>query len=802
MQGAVMAGCLLWGYRGASLAGKVCQRVSGGQIQCFVFSIGRFNSRSALRSRLQSSWEVERDVPRLLTRADLRNARRIVVKLGSAVVTRIDGCGLALGRLASIVEQIAELQSQGREMLLVTSGAVAFGRQRLRHEVLLSQSVRQALHSTSLDSSLALLEGRACAAAGQSGLMALYEAMFSQYSICSAQILVTNMDFNDEQKRRNLAGTLSELLRMNIVPIVNANDAVAPPDDARREQHGEINIQDNDMLAARLAVEMRADLLLLLSNVDGLYDSPPGSVEAKLIHTFYPGDQDAVAFGGKSSVGLGGMESKVKAAQLALQSGTAVVIANGTDPKLTGRVLADVYAGKRVGTFFSHVKQQGPSVEEQADTAREAGRTLASLQPEQRVEILCRLAELLTERQETILSANKQDMEQARASGLDTLLCDRLSLNPSKLSALAVGLRQLASSAGNALGKALKRTRLASGLILEHVTVPIGLLLVIFESRPDCLPQVAGLAIASGNGLLLKGGSEAKLSNAALMAIVQEALSLHDISNAAQMVNSREDVAAVCQLVDLAIPRGSSALVRSVAKAAGTVPVLGHSEGICHVYVDEHACMNMALKIVRDSKCDYPAACNAMESLLIHRSLLRSPSFEQLVDMLHSENVQIRAGPRLSKELAFGPTTAANLRTEYGGLACTLEVVDNVRAAVSHIHHYGSGHTDTIVTEDEPSAEYFLCHVDSACVFWNASTRFADGYRFGLGAEVGVSTSRIHARGPVGLEGLLSTKWVLRGSGHAAADFSEGGGHQYTHEALPTDNSWGVWELEKAGKGV
>uniref|UniRef100_A0A8C4N0B4 Aldehyde dehydrogenase 18 family, member A1 n=2 Tax=Eptatretus burgeri TaxID=7764 RepID=A0A8C4N0B4_EPTBU len=609
-----------------------------------------------------------------------------------------------------IIVQIAELQSQGCEMLLVTSGAVAFGRQRLRHEVLLSQSVRQALHSTTpLDSSLALLEGRACAAAGQSGLMALYEAMFSQYSICSAQILVTNMDFNDEQKRRNLAGTLSELLRMNIVPIVNANDAVAPPDDKRREQHGEINIQDNDTLAARLAVEMRADLLLLLSNVDGLFDCPPGSAEAKLIHTFYPGDQDAIAFGGKSSVGLGGMESKVKAALLALQCGTAVVIANGTDPKLTGRVLADVYGGKRVGTFFSHVKQQGPSVEEQAETAREAGRALASLQPEQRVEILCRLAELLTERQETILGANKQDLEQARASGLDASLCDRLAINPSKLSALAVGLRQLASSAGNALGKALKRMRLAPGLILEHVTVPIGLLLVIFESRPDCLPQVAGLAIASGNGVLLKGGSEAMLSNAALMSIVQEALSLHDISNAAQMVNSREDVAAVCQLVDLAIPRGSSALVRSVAKAAGTVPVLGHSEGICHVYVDEHACMDMALKIVRDSKCDYPAACNAMESLLIHRALLRSPSFEQLVDMLHSENVQIRAGPRLSKELAFGPTTAANLRTEYGGLVCTLEVVDNVCAAVSHIHHYGSGHTDTIVTEDGLFA-HFSCN--------------------------------------------------------------------------------------------
>lgn len=301
-------------------------------------------------------------------RSELKHAKRIVVKLGSAVVTRGDECGLALGRLASIVEQVSMLQNQGREMMIVTSGAVAFGKQRLRHEILLSQSVRQALHSGQSqlkDMAIPVLEARACAAAGQSGLMALYEAMFTQYSICAAQILVTNLDFHDEQKRRNLNGTLHELLRMNIVPIINTNDAVVPPPEPNSDLQGVISVKDNDSLAARLAVEMKTDLLIVLSDVEGLFDSPPGSDDAKLIDIFYPGDQQSVTFGTKSRVGMGGMEAKVKAALWALQGGTSVVIANGTHPKISGHVITDIVEGKKVGTFFSEVKPAGPTVEQQ-----------------------------------------------------------------------------------------------------------------------------------------------------------------------------------------------------------------------------------------------------------------------------------------------------------------------------------------------------------------------------------------------------------------------------------------------------
>uniref|UniRef100_UPI003AB0BA91 delta-1-pyrroline-5-carboxylate synthase n=1 Tax=Centroberyx gerrardi TaxID=166262 RepID=UPI003AB0BA91 len=725
-------------------------------------------------------------------RGELRQAKRIVVKLGSAVVTRGDECGLALGRLASIVEQVAMLQNQGREMMIVTSGAVAFGKQRLRHEILLSQSVRQALHTGHnqlKDMSLPVLEARACAAAGQSGLMALYEAMFTQYSTCTAQVLVTNLDFHDDQKRRNLNSTLQELLRMNIVPIINTNDAVVPPPEPNSDLQGVISIKDNDSLAARLAVEMKADLLIALSDVEGLYNSPPGTDDAKLIDIFYPGDQQSITYGTKSRVGLGGMEAKVKAALWALQGGTSVVIANGTHPKVTGHVITDIVEGKKVGTFFSEVKPAGPTVEQQTEMARHSGRTLASLHPDQRSEIICHLAELLTEKKEEILAANKMDMDLAVSTGqLPPAMLKRLSLSPAKLNSLAIGLRQIAVAAQDSVGRVLRRTRVAHNLELEQITVPIGVLLVIFEARPDCLPQVSALAIASGNALLLKGGKEAANTNRILHQLTQEALSMHGVREAVQLVSTREEVEDLCRLdklIDLIIPRGSSQLVRDIQRAAKGIPVLGHSEGICHVYIDAEASVDKVIKIVRDSKCDYPAACNAMETLLIHRDILRTPLFDQIIDMLRTERVKIHAGPRFASYLTFSPSEAKSLRTEYGDLECCMEVVDSMQEAVDHIHKYGSSHTDVIVTESEDTAEQFLQQLDSACVFWNASSRFADGYRFGLGAEVGISTARIHARGPVGLEGLLTTKWVLRGDGHTAADFSEHGTMKYLHENLP-----------------
>ncbi|XP_060822015.1 delta-1-pyrroline-5-carboxylate synthase isoform X1 [Bombus pascuorum] len=728
-------------------------------------------------------------------RSQLTYTRRLVVKLGSAVITREDEHGLALGRLASIVEQVAECQNGGRECIMVTSGAVAFGKQKLAQELLMSLSMRETLSPGGhmRKRSGTPLEPRAAAAVGQSGLMSLYDAMFAQYGVKLAQVLVTKPDFYNEETRKNLFSTLSELLSLNIVPIINTNDAVSPPPHVDEEVAGSggrrgISIKDNDSLAAMLAAEIQADLLILMSDVDGIYNLPPWHDGAKMLHTFSMDLRDTIKFGQKSKVGTGGMDAKVNAALWALDRGVSVVICNGTQEK----AIKNILSGRKIGTFFTQTTETFAPVEVVAEEARAGSRILQALQPEERASCINTLADLLESRQREILSANAKDLEAAEKSGLAKALLSRLSLTPAKLKSLSSGLRQIANDSLTNVGRVLRRTRLAEGLELKQITVPIGVLLVIFESRPDSLPQVAALAMSSANGLLLKGGKEAANSNRYLMELVKEALSTVGAANAISLISTREDVGDLLSMgkhIDLVIPRGSSDLVRSIQEQSKHIPVLGHAEGICHVYVDKDADLMKAMKIIRDSKCDYPAACNAMETLLIHESHMKSSFFTDVCNMLQKEGVKVNSGPRLREQLTFGPPAAKSMKTEYGALECAIEVVTDIDDAINHIHKYGSGHTDAIVTENSQSASHFGREVDSACVFHNASTRFSDGYRFGLGAEVGISTARIHARGPVGVDGLLTTKWVLHGDGHAAADFAEGGDKVWLHQSLPINES-------------
>jgi len=720
-------------------------------------------------------------------RDQLHQARRVVVKLGSAVITRADGCGLALGRLASIVEQCAELQNEGRQMTIVTSGAVAFGKQKMEQELLMSLSMRETLSPKDPlrgEEVKSLLASRASAAVGQSGLMSLYEAMFAQYGVKVAQILITKSDFYIAETRNNLTSTINELLALNILPIINTNDAVSPPPGMDSKRYNDLDIKDNDSLAASLAAEMDSDLMILMTNVEGIYDKPPSVDGSRMLESISPEMVDRLEYGEVSNVGTGGMESKVKASIYALSRGTNVVICNG----LTPGAIKDIVVGRKIGTFFTAEMKNQVEVQALAKSAKSGSKKLQCAQPITRSEIIKNLADSLITRQNEILRANDLDIQEASISGLSPALASRLKLNPQKLQSLAEGLKHISEDALTTIGKVILRRKISDGVILKKVTVPIGLLMVIFESRPDCLPQVAALAIATGNGLLLKGGKEAYHTNNALMKLVSDALSEIDAQDSIALISTREQISDLLQLdkdIDLVIPRGSTDMVRNIQNQSKNIPVMGHAEGICHVYVDSAANIDKAVKIVVDSKCDYPAACNAMETLLIHRDVYNDlTAFSKICTELKNRNVKIYAGPRMLKSITFGPPQAESFRHEYGDLQCTIEVVDSMDEAIHHIHTYGSSHTDVIVTENESTAERFLNEVDSACVFHNASSRMADGYRLGLGAEVGISTARIHARGPVGIEGLLTSKWVIDADCVTAAEFTAGES-TYVHEDLP-----------------
>jgi len=431
------------------------------------------------------------------------------------------------------------------------------------------------------------------------------------------------------------------------------------------------------------------------------------------------------------------------------------------------------------------------SLHDLARLTRDAQRQLGAAPASARTNALLALERLLSERLDAILSANRADLRRAEAEGLAVPLLSRLGLDAAKIETLRAGVRTLAA-APDPLGRALRKTELDEGLELTQVASPLGVLLVIFESRPDAVIQIASLAIRSGNAVLLKGGREAKESNAALVDCLRAALSEAGMSpETVQNIEGREasqDLLAYDDCIDLVIPRGSGELVRTIQQST-RIPVLGHAEGICHLYLDAAADPAQAAHLAVDGKCDYPAACNATETLLVHRDFL--PELPAVASALVAAGVTLRTDSEAGACL-----TAANIgsevaneedwRTEYGDRTLAVRTVGSLSEAIDHIHRYGSGHTESICTQDEQTAADFLAQVDSASVFENASTRFADGYRYGLGAEVGISTGRIHARGPVGIEGLLTTRWLLRGSGQGAGDYGAEG-RSFLHRALPLD---------------
>lgn len=418
-----------------------------------------------------------------------------------------------------------------------------------------------------------------------------------------------------------------------------------------------------------------------------------------------------------------------------------------------------------------------------ARRAKAASRVLAILNAARRNDVLLAAALLIEERSTEILRANELDCvaaERAVEEGrMPRAMFERLQTSESGIAQMAMGIREVAALA-DPLNRVLAVTELDDGLTLSKVTCPLGVIGIIFESRPDVIPQVGALALKSGNALLMKGGREAAHTNRALINIWREAINnFPDVPvDALHLLNTREDVREMLALdgeIDLIIPRGSREFVSYVAEHS-RIPVLGHGEGICHVYVDRAADLEKAQAIALDAKTQYPAACNSAETLLVHEEVA-GEFLPEMIAGFRRARVEVRGCPQtiaLAHSAEVIPANEDDWATEYSDLIISVRVVRSLDEAVAHIHLYGSGHTESIVTEDAGEASRFLETVDAAGVYHNVSTRFADGFRYGFGAELGISTSKLHARGPVGLEGLTTYKYKLIGDGHVVASYSKG----------------------------
>jgi glutamate-5-semialdehyde dehydrogenase len=425
------------------------------------------------------------------------------------------------------------------------------------------------------------------------------------------------------------------------------------------------------------------------------------------------------------------------------------------------------------------------SIVEVAAIAKSASIRLAAVDTEAKNDALAQIAGDLRGRSAQIVSANRKDLARAEKNNLAGPLLKRLRFDEDKIAAVVAGIESLIKL-DDPVGKATRAAELDEGLELYQVSCPIGVIGVVFESRPDALVQISTLCLKSGNAVLLKGGSEAQHTNRILAEIIAEATEKAGLAEGwIQLLETREDVAAMLALdeyIDLVIPRGSNEFVRYIMDNTN-IPVLGHADGICHVYVDGDADVDMAVDITVDSKCQYVAVCNAAETLLVDERIAKE-FLPKAKAALEAKGVEIRGCEKTKSIIDVEPAGEKDWSTEYLDLILSVKIVGGLDEAIEHINKYGSNHTDSIVTQNKEKAERFMGLVDSANVFWNCSTRFSDGFRYGLGAEVGISTNKIHARGPVGLEGLVIYKYKLLGSGQIVADYAGNGAKKFTHKRI------------------
>ncbi len=431
------------------------------------------------------------------------------------------------------------------------------------------------------------------------------------------------------------------------------------------------------------------------------------------------------------------------------------------------------------------------TVESKAKEARRAALLLAGVKNSRKRTALKKIAEALVTNSEKILKANEADVAEAqkevKAGRMTKALLDRLIVDDNKIGGMAEGVVSVAKLP-DPVGKILSKVEMDKDLVIEQVTCPIGVIGAVFEARPDAVPQISSLCLKSGNAVILKGGTEARRSNEVITGIIEKAAKeAGGIPDGwIQLIETREEVNRILQLddyIDLLVPRGSNAFVKYIQDNT-RIPVLGHSDGICHVYVDKAAAINQAVGIAHDSKTQYPAACNAAETLLVHAAVAEK-FLPEMARWFGDSGVEMRGCPKTRKIIkGLKAAKKEDWSTEYLDMIISIKIVESMQEAIEHINTYGSKHTDAIVTRQKTRAKVFLSAVDSACVFHNASTRFSDGFRIGKGAEIGISTNKTHARGPVGVEGLIIYNYRLSGTGQIVDDYTGPHARKFTHKKI------------------
>ena len=674
---------------------------------------------------------------------------RIVVKVGTSTLAHATG-RLNVRHVEELVKVLSDLKNAGHEVLLVSSGAIGMGVGKL-----------------GLSARPADMPGKqAAAAVGQCELMYTYDKLFGEYNHTVAQILLTGDDLEHDDRRKNFENTLFRLLELGALPILNENDTMAT---------AEIAVGDNDSLAAIVSTCAKADLLVLLSDIEGLYTADPRKdPNAKLIHTVERLTPQIMALGGGagSSQGTGGMATKLSAAATCTSEGIDMVITNGAKPS----VLYDIVEGKPIGTRFLGIKggTQHMKTTQQILQAAKAVSLALPLTTDAKNQALLAMADLLEAQQNVILEANAQDMDAARGH-ISEVMLDRLLLTSARIAAMAQGIRQVAALP-DPVGKALATHTTPGGLLIEKTAVPMGVVAIIYESRPNVTSDAAALALKSGNVCVLRSGKEAWHSANAIVNVLQEALRSRGLApEYIQLVQdttrqSAAELMTAVGLVDLLIPRGGAGLIRACVEHA-RVPCIQTGTGICHVYVDAAADQDMALAIIENAKTSRPSVCNAEEVCLVHRAIAAEflPKLHQrLVTQRTARGlapVELRLCPQAAAVIPGTPAGPQDFDTEFLDYILAVKVVEDVFEAARHIAAHSTHHSEAIITQDECAARYFTQAVDSAAVYVNASTRFTDGGEFGLGCEMGISTQKLHARGPMGLAELCSYKYIIRGSG-------------------------------------